>query len=359
MPRFKIYVYAICKNEERFVDRWVGSMGEADGIFVLDTGSTDGTLRRLSAHPGVTAVSEEIAPWRFDAARNRSLSLVPEDADLCVCTDLDEVFVPGWRAAAEAALAAGADQLRYRYVWSFTEEGREGTVFFADKMHARRGFVWRYPCHEVLAWTGEGSPRVAVAEGVQLNHFPDKTKSRGGYLPLLELAVRENPDDPRCAHYLGREYLSLGRYGEAEGELRRHLSLPGSRWAPERCASMRYLARCCGETGRPEAQEQWLLRSCAEAPFLRTPWMELALLYDARGDWRGVIFAVNKALAVKAPTGYMTDAADFGARPYDLLSLAYYHLGDRKNALAAVDAALGYEPENPRLRQNRAYFMVH
>ena len=38
MNKFKICVYAICKNEEKFVSRWVESMKEADKIFVLDTG---------------------------------------------------------------------------------------------------------------------------------------------------------------------------------------------------------------------------------------------------------------------------------------------------------------------------------
>ena len=88
---YRIYVYAICKNEEKFAERWVRSMQEADGICVLDTGSTDGTaerLRELGAH----VTQEAVTPWRFDTARNRSLELVPEDADLCVCTDLDEVF---------------------------------------------------------------------------------------------------------------------------------------------------------------------------------------------------------------------------------------------------------------------------
>lgn len=40
MNKFKICIYAICKNEEKFVSRWVESMKEADKIFVLDTGST-------------------------------------------------------------------------------------------------------------------------------------------------------------------------------------------------------------------------------------------------------------------------------------------------------------------------------
>ena len=45
MGKYRVYVYAICKNEEKFAARWMASMGEADGVYVLDTGSTDGTWR--------------------------------------------------------------------------------------------------------------------------------------------------------------------------------------------------------------------------------------------------------------------------------------------------------------------------
>ena len=43
----KIVVYAITKNEEKFVNRWFNSMKEADEIYVLDTGSTDNTVELL------------------------------------------------------------------------------------------------------------------------------------------------------------------------------------------------------------------------------------------------------------------------------------------------------------------------
>ena len=104
MGKWKVCVYAICKNEAKFVRRWMDSMREADWVVVLDTGSDDGTpemLRKL----GAQVTEEVISPWRFDVARNRSLELVPEEADICVCTDLDEVLRPGWRAA----LGSGVD----------------------------------------------------------------------------------------------------------------------------------------------------------------------------------------------------------------------------------------------------------
>ena len=106
----RIYVYAISKNEAAFARRWMASMAEADGVFVLDTGSTDGTAELLRSL-GADVETEVIAPWRFDEARNRSLARVPEDADLCVCTDLDEVFRPGWRAGFESALDGGAQHI--------------------------------------------------------------------------------------------------------------------------------------------------------------------------------------------------------------------------------------------------------
>ena len=109
----KIYVYAIAKDEAKHVSRFMASMAEADGVYVLDTGSRDGTaeaLRSLGAHVTV----KEIVPWRFDTARNESLALLPEDADICVCADLDEVLHPGWRAALERAWLPGTQQAECR-----------------------------------------------------------------------------------------------------------------------------------------------------------------------------------------------------------------------------------------------------
>ena len=56
MGNYKVCVYAICKNEEPFVDRWMDSMSEADRVLVLDTGSEDRTVERLRAR-GTTAMS--------------------------------------------------------------------------------------------------------------------------------------------------------------------------------------------------------------------------------------------------------------------------------------------------------------
>ena len=58
-----------------------------------------------------------IKPWRFDVARNLSLELVPKDTDICVCTDLDEVFEKGWREKLEKEWDNNITRLAYNYNW--------------------------------------------------------------------------------------------------------------------------------------------------------------------------------------------------------------------------------------------------
>lgn len=349
----KIVVYAISKNEAQFVHRWMDSMSEADQVVVLDTGSTDATTDLLRSR-GAQVTAERIEPWRFDAARNRALELVPEDADICVCTDLDEVFHPGWRKALEAAWVPDAGQARYRYTWSFQPDGREGVVFWCEKIHRRHGYRWVHPVHEVLQWEGPGCPGPMVtAFGVQLDHHPDPAKSRGQYLPLLELSVREAPDDDRNVHYLGREYLFYGRWDDCITTLKRHLSLPTATWADERAASMRYIGQAYLQKGQPDQARNWFLKSIAQAPHLREPWMEIAQLLYAQENWEGVLYFTGGALAISVrPDTYICEAAAWGPLPHDLRCLAYYHTGRIQSALEEAQKALALAPGDSRLAGN-------
>ncbi len=131
----RVAVYTITKNEESFIPRWASSASEADYILVVDTGSTDGTaLAAREAGCDVARIS--VSPWRFDDARNASLALLPQDADLCIALDADEILIPGWRKALES-LPPEVTRPRYKYVWSWNKDGSEGLVYSGDKIHSR------------------------------------------------------------------------------------------------------------------------------------------------------------------------------------------------------------------------------
>jgi len=331
------------------------SMCEADAVYVLDTGSTDDTAARLRAR-GAIVETETVSPWRFDVARNRSLEMVPDDADICVCTDLDEYFHPGWRVLFERAWIPGTSRAAYRYTWNFNPDGSEGYVFWTEKAHTRFGYRWTHPVHEVLSWTGDGREGGKVyIEGVQLDHRADNTKSRSQYLPLLEMSVLEDPDDDRNMHYLGREYYFHRRWNDAIVTLKRHLTLPRATWVDERCASMRYISRCYMQLGDRKEAVRWLLRAVAEAPHLREPYLEFADLLYQQKDWCGVIFMVNCALAItERPRTYICEPFAWGSFPYDLLSIAYFHLSQWKSALKNAEKAFALAPDDARLQENCA-----
>ena len=355
MGRYRVCVYAISKNESAFVNRWMDSMSEADEVVVLDTGSTDDTIQRLRLR-GAIVKQETITPWRFDSARNRSLELVSEDTDICVCTDLDEVFHPGWRELLEEVWTKETGQAAYRYTWSFNPDGSEGVVFWYEKIHARHGYRWVHPVHEVLKWTGEGRPGpTVVADGVQLDHHPDQSKSRGQYLDLLELSVEEDPEDDRNVHYLGREYMYHSRWADCIHTLSWHLSMPNATWQDERAASMRYIARSYAMLGQKQQAKNWYLKAVAEAPHLREPYVDLAMHLYGEEEWDGVAYFTACALRVRQrPRSYICEAQAWGSLPHDLRSIALYRTGRVEEALEEAKKARAKEPGNERLCLNVA-----
>lgn len=335
----KIVVYAICKNEEKFVDRWVKSMSEADEIYVADTGSTDNTVAELEKR-NVIVNKTNISPWRFDEARNKSLEYVPKDTDICVCTDLDEVFDEGWREKLESQWTEDTTRSRYNYIWSTNDDGSVGTSFWIEKIHRRNGFKWVHPVHEVLSYDGDIRDKYITLNDVTLRHFPDKEKSRGQYLPLLEMSVEEAPNDDRNMHYLGREYMFYGKYEKCIETLKRHLSMPNATWLDERCASMRYIARSYKALGNKYEAKIWLYRAIAEAPYLREPYVELAKLEYSERNWEMVYALINEALKITVkPKTYINESFCWNSLPYDMISIAAYNMGLYEKALEYAQTA--------------------
>ncbi|MDE6284804.1 MAG: glycosyltransferase [Bacilli bacterium] len=350
----KICVYAICKNEEQFVDRWYEAIKEADGIYVLDTGSTDNTVEKLKSH-NIHVETKEIKPWRFDIARNLSLDLVPTDTDICICLDLDEIMEPGWKEKIEKLWQPNTTRLRYIYNWYIDENGNPKIVYYAEKIHARNGFHWVNPVHEILEY--EKTENQIFTDDLVINHYPDRTKSRSSYLPLLELAVKENPNNDRNVHYLGREYMYYEKYNEAIDTLIKHLQLPNATWKDERCASMRFIARCYQNLNRFDEAQMWLNKAIDECPYLRDPLVEMALLYYQKEDWNQVIIYGEKALTItKNEKTYINELFSWDETINDMLSIAYYQQNNLKKAIQNAEMALLINPQNERIKSNLKLF---
>ena len=355
MGKYKVCVYAICKNEEKFAKKWYESMSEADYVCVLDTGSNDNTvdiLRKL----GARVESKVISPWRFDVARNLSMELIPDDTDICVCTDLDEVFNVGWREILEEKWETNACRVLYNYNWSLDEDSRPIINFYLNNIHKRDDYVWIHPVHEVLTYMGDDEVVITVPE-ICLNHYPDKEKSRGSYLPLLEMSVEEDPLDDRNMHYLGREYMYYGKWNDAIDVLTLHLGLESAKWKDERCASMRFIGRCYGALKRHDEARLWYDRAIIEAPYLRDGYVEYGIFEYDSGNYEKAIWLFMRGLFRKRDyKSYINEAFCRDGVICDYISMCLWYLGDYDGALYFVDRALRDNPNDERLLDNRKIF---
>ena len=342
----KIAVYAISKNEEHFVARFAASAREADYVVIADTGSTDGTVAAAHA-AGCIVPSICISPWRFDLARNAALALVPADADICISLDLDEVLEPGWRQEIERVWGTDTTRLRYFFDWGC------GIKFKYEKIHHRKGYMWHHPCHEYPIPDPRTKEVWADTDMLLVSHHPDPTKSRGQYLDLLAVSVKEDPRCPRNAFYYARELSFYSKWDEAVIALNKYLSMPEATWHNERCYAYRVLGKCLEELGRPWEAEAAYHRACAEAPNTREPWCATALLMYRQSRWPESYAAAMRALAIRdRELVYTCDPEVWGAQPHDLASIAAWHLGLREIAIEQARLAVEKSPDDLRLRAN-------
>lgn len=352
MNRYKICVYGVCKNEEKFAKRCMESIKDADIVVMTDTGSTDNTIEVLR-NCGADVHSVPVNPWRFDVARNACLNFIPEDVDICVCIDLDEVMAPGWREALEKAWKPDTHRASYLYIWSFNKDGSPAVQYYHERIHARHNYKWIYPTHEVLKYLGEGKENWVLAEGLVFKHYPDVTKSRSFNLELLELAAKENPDDPRSLHYLGREYYFAGYWDKAIETLTKYLNLPTATWREERSFAMRYIANCYAAQGNTLEAKSWLLKAICEAPRMREGYVEMARLAYREQDWNLIYFMTSLALQIKAKsTRHYNESFAWDETIYDLAALGAYYTGFYKESLEYAREALRLSPNDERLISN-------
>lgn len=339
----KVAVYAIALNEEQYVERWARSCAGADYTYILDTGSEDET-RELAKSAGVTVFRKTFDPWRFDAARNHILDLLPDDVDICIALDMDEVLVSGWREALDGAYTENADRYRYKYVWSWNDDGSEGLVYGGDKIHIRYGMRWHHPVHEVLKKNNNQPENQKWVDNLEIHHFPDPSKSRSQYLPLLELAVSEDPEDDRNRFYLGREYIFRGEHEKAIEQFEEHLKI--SRWAPERAAALRYLYQATKDVS-------YLYQAMMNDPCRRENYTALAQHHYENEEWQACLCMVKAALSIQTkPLDYLCDSDAWSWLPYDLGAIAHYRLGNHLEALEYGGIALNYRPGDERLAGN-------
>lgn len=354
----KICVYAICKNELQFVDRFMESIGSYADVYIGDTGSTDGTIEAFRKYKNCTVFEYKIDPWRFDKARQTCLEMIGPKYDLYFSLDVDEVIITkDWKKLVEKACKGKEkeiNQVFYTFEPYFDENGKPTSTFMNNRFHSF-DFHWVYPIHEVISAKPGIVPVTVSIKDLVVHHFPDPNKtSNQCYLPLLVMAEQEMPDDARIAHYLGREYLYAGQLDDAIRTLEKHTTMPSSIWRSEISCSMRLIAEAYMRKNMDEHAEFWFMKACIESVNERESYIDLAKYYYRKQMWRQCLTAALNAHRIKEKTydHYSCNHYSWYGGPEDMMCISYYNLGQIDLAYHFAKEAARIDPSCKRYHDN-------
>lgn len=337
MARLKIAVYAIAKDEQKFARRFMDGCSGADIIVVgVDPGDTTGDIL---ADFGAKVVRVSLPKFRFDHYRNEVLKHVPEDIDVCVSLDLDEVPQKGWREEIEKAWVKGTTRLHYKLQWS------EDSVFEYDRIHARHGYIWRHANHEgVYAIRPEFEKSVNC--DLKIYHYPDNEKDRSKNIELLEMAVEEEPESQRMRWYLAREYLYLEKYRKCIFQVCRYLDVENG-WQPERSWACIFAAKSYYRLGHFWDSEAWFCAAINSCQDLRDPYFEFALMLYRRSLFQRAIMQLERALKIPMNIYMFHESTSaYNEWIYILKGQCHSDLGNKRTAVLCAKMALRVNPDS-------------
>ena len=95
-------------------------------------------------------------------------------------------------------------------------------------------------------------------------------------------------------YYQGINYMYQGKWYKAINSFINYLKL-NEYDKEKRSQAMIYIAKSYKYLNRYEDAKKWLNKAIKEAPFLKEPYIEMALYYANQEDWHKVIYYCNKA----------------------------------------------------------------
>lgn len=368
----------IARNESKTLPRLIESLNDfklrGGEILLLDTGSTDNTpetARQLGCKVHevgerfLITLNEETAKKinekfiigneapivkagdkQFDYASARNYIAEFASNDVIATPDCDEVYTKLDLDKINEAIASGVEQLEYNFVFSHDEFGNEAIKFLHSKFYNRKKAHWVGIIHEVL--TGDTKRQFLPEEIIKLEHYQNVETDRSHYLRGLAIDCFNHPDNDRNSHYLGRELFWTNRPKSAAKELLRHINM--NRWPAERAQSMIFLGDITNNVS-------WYHRAFELDSSRREPLIKLAEYYFRTDDAQKTACFAAAALEIQTSGFYADNQAHYTHYPHEMMYWALWKLGRIGESRKHWEAALSYQPLNPKYLEAARYYL--
>lgn len=354
----------IAKDEADQIERCFGSFWDhVDEVVFVDTGSTDGTVKKAIAFAEAKGERDKLTighfKWRDDFAAARTYADSLAKADWLAWCDLDDEL-------------RGAQNLRE--VAANVEPGILGAIFGYEYIHDQHGNVACYLKRERLVRRGAGrwAGRVHEAqtiEGPLTDVGPDvacwihrplagKANSNERNLRILTAWEKEEPDNARVLGYLGTEELVRGKPEDALPYFERYLKLKTG-WDEERAQVHRKYAIALLAAKRYDEAIATAFDALRVVPSWPDSHLTLAEAHYALGEWQKAAHWAREVLRMGTPdTLLIVNPLDYLCQPYVILAGALGQLGDLDGAIEAAEAALQRVPSHGELQEGRQRWLA-
>lgn len=213
--------YTICKNEIKFVEKWLYYSEKFDYRVLLDTGSDDGTweaLQEAAAKDNNLIIEQKtFVPWHFSTARNYNLNMVPKEVEWCLSPDLDEYFSINVLGEMNKTIKENPQvtNIACDRLDVYSEVVRVGPpkLLSTNKIHRRHDYHWVQPIYEHLWFKFHDTKKEfeIYNDDIYLIHDQDfKKKSRPElYVKMLKEEFEANPTNCWTLWYLLNHYYKI------------------------------------------------------------------------------------------------------------------------------------------------------
>jgi tetratricopeptide (TPR) repeat protein len=164
------------------------------------------------------------------------------------------------------------------------------------------------------------------------------------------MAVAETPNDARMWAYLCREYFFHSKWRETIESAEEMLKAGG--WHIERAASCRAAAQAFVNLNNKEMARDWFVKGVKEAPDQLEAWYSLAQFNYEIKNWQGCWDSAIKVESLVKEKHYLVNDDVWNWKCFDLLSIAGWHIGKKKEAMEYAVKAIQGNPKEQRLIDN-------
>jgi len=195
-------VVMIVKNEESCLKQCLESVKGADFLTIVDTGSTDKTLKIAKNYTNKVFKYK----WDDDFSDARNFAKSKCEADWCLSIDADEVLkssIDDVRQVIESATSQNTFDVKM-----ICKAKEEQSHPLARIFRNIPEVEWKGAVHETLYPPENNMTDIVIEYGYSKAHEDDPNRN----LRILKKAVEKNRTHPRNLFYLAREYASKNEY---------------------------------------------------------------------------------------------------------------------------------------------------